>query len=375
MTQTVSVSPSVSREPAPRVKGVCHIMVALDIAQGVDLDEAEKLLAAAASRPGFRHDRRAPSYMTYQPPPLRITRACEPLQVGPFRSEAFVEGTLFDFGALSMVYRVPFEGPLSELPEVAVAIDERADLVHDAIARAERLVKELRPAIHRPQIASTIEDYAVFVLPQESAGGAQSFLENNGPLLARVLRGERATLSAQESAESLAARMSYGPSDLAVVDWNGALLFDDRPEDVLLALEFANIELLEMRHLDDRLDTALEESYATLSSRRWPNVLLPGGTRRELKHLAELRADGLILYEGVNNALKLLGDQYLARLYRLTTTRMGVPAWEASVLRKLEALESLYEKISDHHSNIRAEVLEWIIILLIAFEIVMAFVR
>jgi uncharacterized Rmd1/YagE family protein len=76
----------------------------------------------------------------------------------------------------------------------------------------------------------------------------------------------------------------------------------------------------------------------------------------------------------VNNALKLLGDQYLARVYRLASQRFHLSEWDASILRKLQTLESIYEKVSDQAASYRMEILEWIIILLIAFEIVWPFI-
>ena len=85
-----------------------------------------------------------------------------------------------------------------------------------------------------------------------------------------------------------------------------------------------------------------------------------------------------ILYEEINNALKLLGDQFLARLYRTASRRMHLDEWERSTLRKLETLESIYEKLADDQAHRRAELLEWIIILLITAEIafsVVAFLR
>src|SRR5204863_392065 len=81
-------------------------------------------------------------------------------------------------------------------------------------------------------------------------------------------------------------------------------------------LEFGNVELLEMRSLDQQLDDALDESYETLSRRRY-GLWLPGSTRADLRRIGQLQVDNAVLFEGVNNALKLLGDQYLARVYRL----------------------------------------------------------
>ena len=94
-----------------------------------------------------------------------------------------------------------------------------------------------------------------------------------------------------------------------------------------------------------------------------------------IKRIAELQVDAAVLFEEVNNSLKMLGDQYLARVYRLSSERLHLAEWDASILRKLNTLESMYDKVHDFETNRRMELLEWIIILLIAFEIVLSFVR
>jgi hypothetical protein len=50
------------------------------------------------------------------------------------------------------------------------------------------------------------------------------------------------------------------------------------------------------------------------------------------------------------------------------------PDWDGSILRKLETLEGIYQKISDQVVSRRMEVLEWIIIFLIAISIILPFV-
>ena len=65
----------------------------------------------------------------------------------------------------------------------------------------------------------------------------------------------------------------------------------------------------------------------------------------------------------------LLGDQYLARVYRIVSQRFHLEAWDASILRKLQTLESIYGKMSDRAGTRRMEVLEWIIIILIALSL------
>ena len=89
--------------------------------------------------------------------------------------------------------------------------------------------------------------------------------------------------------------------------------------------------------------------------------------------MGQLQVENAVLFEGVNNALKLLGDQYLARVYRLVSERFHLAEWDASILRKIQTLESIYQKLADQAANRRTEVLEWIVIVLIAAEIAIPF--
>ena len=91
------------------------------------------------------------------------------------------------------------------------------------------------------------------------------------------------------------------------------------------------------------------------------------------RDISQWQVDSAILFEGVNNVLKLIGDQYLARVYRLAAQRFHLADWDASIFRKLETLESIYQKISDQMVSRRMEVQEWIIIFLIAISIVLPF--
>jgi hypothetical protein len=119
----------------------------------------------------------------------------------------------------------------------------------------------------------------------------------------------------------------------------------------------------------------LDEAYEQVSRRSTGVSRMLGYSGADLRRVAELQVDNAALFEGVNNTLKLLGDQYLARLYRLVNRRFHIDDWDASILRKLQTLESIYEKISDQASNRRMEILEWVIILLIAFSIALEFIH
>jgi hypothetical protein len=182
------------------------------------------------------------------------------------------------------------------------------------------------------------------------------------------LRAEEGALAPEQVRDAVSACTSYGNDDFAVIDWNGAIVVDRTPEDALSVLEFANVELIEMRWLDDQLEDALEEAFRTASQSMRGARILSVQTGRHTRRIAELQIDAAALYESVNNALKLFGDQWLARLHQSATHRLHIDDYERSVLRKLEALDSIYGKLRDRQVQIRAELLEVIIIVLIAWE-------
>jgi uncharacterized Rmd1/YagE family protein len=92
-----------------------------------------------------------------------------------------------------------------------------------------------------------------------------------------------------------------------------------------------------------------------------------------MRRISQMQVDGAILFERVSNAPKLLGDQYLARVYRLASQRFHLNEWNASILRKLDAIEGIYQQMHDRAASWRLEALEWIIVVLILLELVVPF--
>src|SRR5262249_33968875 len=174
----------------------------------------------------------------------------------------------------------------------------------------------------------------------------------------------------QEMAEALAMRTAYLPDEVVLVDWFAAILAGDDMEDERVVLELSIAELLELRNLDEQLDRGIEEAYGILNRRRgwWTGLRAPVS---DLDTVAQAQADAAVLFEGVDNALKLLGDQYLARLYRVVSERFHLPKWDAAIERKLRVLDSIHEKLSSRANTRRFELLEIVVILLILVEILM----
>jgi hypothetical protein len=371
------MSATMGSESGPRVaRGVAYVLCAYEAGQLIDLDAAERRITSLTERASIRHKRRAPRAFEYRPAPLRVLRPSEPLPVGAYRTEPQVDAVLFDFGAISITYAIRLGGPVADLVDLSAELYENAALLADSRRHASDLLTILGPAVSRPALAEMVETYAVFQI-HELAGGQlpTALLGDGAPLLAQILRAEREPLSAQEVRDALACQLMFGTADLTLIDADTAMVFDADAEDTIAVLEFANVDLLEMRFLDQQLDDGLDQAYRALSRRGWGGSIRPGAARDDLHRIGQLQVDAALMFEAVNNALKLVGDQFLARVYRLASDRFHLADWDVSILRKLETLESIYSKVGDLAATRRMEVLEWIIILLIAFEIVLSLFR
>ena len=359
-----------------RVTGTCHATFAFEVGQHIDLERCAGALAPA-ERQQVRDRRRLPQYFQYQPPPLRLPQEPPAFAVAGL-SIARVDVVLYDFGAASVNYVLPFEGDLAALVPVSTALQqETTALVDDARARLGRLVPALGQAIERPELTDMVEDYLIFQLDRLPRGMRPGDLWQSlsRDAVARLLRGVDQPLAAEEVEDAIGLRLSWAPDDLTIVDWNAALVCDPDPEETRVLLEFANVQLLELRHLDRELDEVVEQAYAALGRgrRTWWHALRPPvmASRR----LGQLQVDSAVLFERVSSAVKLVGDRFLGRVYLAASQRFHFAEWDQSIARKLAVTEGIYQKLSDRVSARRLEVLEWIVILLIAFEVVFGLLR
>jgi hypothetical protein len=355
-------------------RGACHSIFVYDIAFAIDLNQAERLITSAI-RDSIKHKRRAPQYFEYTPAPLRITQSIEPVRIDEtFVTDPQVQLVVYDFGAVSVLYRVPLSGDSSHLLSLSEGLYENEALLSDSRRRVEHLLKVIQSAVSRAAMSPFVEDYAIFEIASFKERLAIEDLTNGHAVeIAQILRAEHRELSHDEVIDATSHRISFGKDDVAIIDWNAALVVDKDPEDVLTVLEFANVELLEMRFLDRRLDDALGLAYDRVAkrSRKWFQFR---SNPSDLRDISQWQVDSAILFESVNNVLKLLGDQYLARLYRLAAQRFHLADWDSSILRKLETLESIYQKLADQVVSRRMEVLEWIIIFLFVISIILPFI-
>lgn len=373
-TPTSAPADASTAKAADAIRGDVLAVFVFDVGFHVDLEAALPLVHDATRRSVVRARRPAPAWFDEGVPPLAFVLAAEPVEVGGAASDAAIDVLVHDVGAVVLTFRFALPASIAAWPAFVAALHAAPDLEAAARAQAERVLGEIRVAVEQPRLDPAVEDYVILACTDWTEGADPAdLLERHRDEIARAIEAETGPLGGPTIARATAGTIAYAPDDLAIVDWNAAVLFDRDPGDLVALLQHANVELLELRLLERELDRMLDDADHTLARivRRgwWPGF----ASGRELARFATLQTDAAVQFEGLDNAIKLLGNQYLARAYRLAAERLDLPAWHASVLRKLEAADGLHSRMSDTVATRRLETLEWVIIILIAVSIVLPF--
>ncbi len=237
----------------------------------------------------------------------------------------------------------------------------------------------IRPAVIKATEESLRESYLITEIHEiRDDEGKQplgaDLLSSHGEELVQLVRGETAPLSPKAREEMLNVSLSYYPSDLVVIGSHGAVVYD-RPEEAAAAgqvLEYAKMQLLEFRYYDRFMSRVLSAVYSALEQKR--NVLLSRWSLpREAQRFNTIRLDVMELTERIDNAIKFVSDIYYARVYQLAATRMGVPDYRNLVEQKLHTVRELYDFMVDQFNETRSFVLELLIAVLAALDVIFLF--
>lgn len=357
-------------------EGNALVYYAFDVGAAIDIVKAEALLAQESKKILSAEKKRQAKYFEFTPPPIRIEQECPVCAVGPqFSTVSRVELLIFDFGSISVRFQIPVKGPVKDAIDLSVELYENVKLKEAAKSVVANLTKKISHLIDRPAIAERIEDYCIFHISKtQQPLSPQELLKDHVMAVTSLLRAEADRPSDREVQEILSDRISYGSSDVTLMSWYSAVIYGENAEDIYTVLEFANLVLMELSFLDSRLDKSLDEFYDYFNIHHKETSLFKFDLRSrkpQMRRITQLQIDSAISFERITNALKLMGDDFQARVYQLATKKMGLATWDASVTRKLQTIESIYQKISDSEGSRRMEVMELIIIILIALSIML----
>jgi hypothetical protein len=191
-----------------------------------------------------------------------------------------------------------------------------------------------------------VEEYTIVCLP-DAAPGPDEFVHTHRHALAALLRSLSHPIAEPEVEKILGSRARYTDRDLTIVDWEGALIVDQRQDfrsDIEL-LKIGNHELLRYRLLDRAIERNLETVRRALDGKRRLR-LFDSLVRETLQRRLELLLD----FEKTEQLLLLIGDWYSAQLYRVIVDEFYIDDWKATVRAKLDQLESITDTIRANFS-------------------------
>lgn len=350
--------------------GTLLVLVQFDVCEEIRLDRLRTILGVpTVTQSSVKHS--AQGYVRYERPPV-----VEPIEELVLESGERLTGEIkyYDYGVLSVIFQLPFSGDWNRLIELA----SRWVWEVDFSAHAGRIVRQkvacIAAAMTKPYAESLSEDYLIFHV-REMAGTptAKQLVAEHGERIAQVVRGDMLTLAEGEVAEVLHSRISYYATDLAVIGWNAAFLYDTTAgaETAIQLLEYTNSQLLEFRHYDRLLTRELDHVYTQLEHgtgtfARWRLARSATRLHTTLLEVAELT-------EHADNAIKFLSDMFSARLYKLAAAKVGVPDYRDLVTQKVRTAEELYRFMVDQFNQSRAFFLELTVVVILVIELIFLF--
>jgi hypothetical protein len=354
------------------LRGSVLVLIQFDVCEEIRLDVLRNIFGARTAEASFK---KAPAYVRYQRTPVEET--LEPLVL---ESGERLAGEIkyYDYGVVSLELSLPFSGGWDTLVEVSARWTSDTNFEKLALRIVKQKLERAAPALIKPYEGDFLqEDYFIFHVREIdgfSSVTANDLLATQPNAIAQIVRGETCTLSDGERQEILQSRISYYPSDLAVIGWNAAFIYDTAAgaETAIQLLQYANSQLLEFRHYDELLTTELENVYDFLDAggtglwSRWR-------TARAASKLHTVLLDVNELTERADNAIKFLSDMFSARLYKLCAAKVGVPDYKDLVKEKLQTAEDLYRFMVEQFNQSRAFVLELMVVVILIIELIYFF--
>ncbi|MFN7543409.1 MAG: hypothetical protein ACK5TN_11525 [Acidobacteriota bacterium] len=355
----------------PACRGSISAMLLYDVAEEIDLKALYALLGAEAPlrSPGFRQP--APQYVRFEQAP-----AVEPTGSFHLATGESVDARLryFDYGVVSLEIELHFHCDWHELIALSHRWIEAGEVEQRGLDIVRRHVQRVRSSLTKPYAEWLDEAYYVVHLHEvRNASGhllnGHELLTLHGSELSQILRGETQPLSEAERKDILSSGLSYFPSDLLLVGWLAAIVYDSphAAAPVLEILEYANTQLLEYRRYDEILSVVLKHAYSELDRRGGP--LASWRLAREARRMNRLRLEVTELTERTDTAIKFLSDMFYARAYKLAAAKVGATDYRNLVDQKLRTAGELYHFMVNEFRETRAFLMELTIILILVIEL------
>ncbi|MHB0996578.1 MAG: hypothetical protein ACYC2I_09440 [Elusimicrobiales bacterium] len=355
-------------------KGTILVHRVFDIGGEISLARAEQLLSADAKGPRLKFATDTRKAIIIKESPLKIDLGEETLDLPSGKFPLRIFSRIWNYGVISVTLEMPLPPGLAweNLVKISSELESSEEVHLLCVSRKDALKTKLLPCVTAPAEWDINEDYITYII--EKADGSQNPKEfiKNVNVAALILAEARENLSDESRAFIMESAIQYSSSDLAIIDWNSALLIEpDGERDVADVIEFSLTHLLEFRYYDEMLGRKLEELYDTMDQKRESVVNIFKNSYADIAEDSSRKYMEFSEFLGrVENSLKTVGDPYLAVAFRAASTEFHFDDWRKSISRKMDTLAQISQILHGEVNTRRSHWLEIIIIILIAIEVV-----
>lgn len=356
-------------------KGKILIYRVFDIGEEINLAHLETILKEKASTNPER-------FKLTRDPKQAIIISDAPLSLGLKQETVLVNGSPYTFdiiakvwayGTLSLTlqYTIPEGTSWQTLVELSNHFETclSIDLIAKELARD--FTQTAKSSMKKTNEWDTFEDYVIYFLEKIDGMDNPILLKDKVDIAALILAEPKEALSDSIKKSVFEMSYQYSNSDMAVIDWNSALVIEPSGSmDVPDVIEFALNQLLEMRFYDDLLDSKLAKLYNSIENKK--SSILSDQYSELAKEAGQTYLEMSEIIETIENSFKVVGDFYLATIFRAASTRFRFKDWLNNINSKLSNLAEVSKLLQGEVHARRAQYSEIIIIVLIAFELLPA---
>lgn len=303
--------------------------------------------------------------------PKSIAMEDTPLQFQMQPLTLVLEGTSFEFEVIARIYSIGAislcfvhserDAGFSRLEEVGLMLSGQKGMGEHFTRYCDRLEELVKP--YMPDFVidrGLFEDYTVYVIDRIDGDIDPSIL----------LNGERVELSPHMREEINRNTLRYSASDIAIITWDSALLCSpEPPTDLLDLVEYANVQVLELRYYDRQISRLMVKMYDDIEQAgrlNWWSRMQR--YRLIMTDLMRSHAEVSEITEKVKNLIKVTEDIYYARVYATALKVFRSDQWTDSLQRKIDVVRENYSMLADEVRSQHSSFLELVIIVLIAME-------
>ncbi|MBC7420583.1 MAG: hypothetical protein H7328_07640 [Bdellovibrio sp.] len=354
-------------------KGSILIYRIFDVAEEINIPRVEAILRDNRGPDQFKVPKYIDRAIEIKNPPVTFGLGQETLVIKGVEIQAEVFVKVRQFGVLSLIYQISIAPGTTwqQLVEFASLLEEGSEIDELALQQVKEVSTSIADTMTKPSLWSSFEDYIIYFFEEFEDGIDAKNLISHADIPALLLAEDQVKLSESTRKSLKEQYYQYSENDLALIEWNSAIVVEPNgSRDVPDILEFAVTQLMEMRFYDDLLDKKLKALSEDVQQKR--SSIFTGKHERVYKEATARYIEFIEFIERVENSLKVVGDFYLATLYRASTNRFRLSDWQNNVTRKMNILAQVSNLLQGEINHRRSNVLEIIVIILISYEILMA---